>query len=370
MITLDGNGDGELDGLDPIVLAAADLPSCCTLLVAEGATDPDGNPIRFHWQAVAGTFYSTGSEGSGGFPFGAMITDINLYDRNSVFWEAPAMIPSPVVDHLIQGGTTSVGVRVSDVPPVGQPMTSPTQFVALDYDQEIHLEVVFLGSHRLPANHPHRPNGIVMEYFASLKGSFEVGMPVAFRIDCGANRDVIDQTLIDQALAVGARFHCPYDKDEEDTSRTVTVVASVGAAGAPFAFPLGASSLDFFRSLGCSAADTETEVVKADKITSSLLIDVFDNGAALDDAFDLIVDNVTLGRTPPGGDKLFDVSYLISGTHQACLRVVLAPDDTGTFEINLSGGVNGVPMTFVGGGTSRSGSPDQGALVCFDFTVP
>src|SRR5262249_29546290 len=56
---------------NPIVTAAAALASCCTLLVAEGASDPDGNPVSFQWQAVTGTFYSTGSTGSGGFPFGA-----------------------------------------------------------------------------------------------------------------------------------------------------------------------------------------------------------------------------------------------------------------------------------------------------------
>ncbi len=229
---------------------------------------------------------------------------------------------------------------------------------------------MFLSSQRLPANDPERPNGIVMRYFASLKGSFEASMPVTFRIDCGSNRTVIGQTRKDQPLTAGAAFDCPYDSDEENSSRTVTVVASAGSATTPFAFPLDAPQLNLFRSLGCAAADTETQQVKPNQVTSNLLIDVFDNGAALDDSFDLVVDGSNLGQTPPGGDKLFDVSFLGSGQHQACVHVVLAPDDVGTFQIGLSGGVNGVLMTFEGGGTTRTGAPTQGSTTCFNFIVP
>ena len=95
-------------------------------LWSEGASDPDGNPIVFKWQAVTGTFYSTGDAGSGGVPFGQKITDVNTYARNSIFWEAPS-IGFPIVDELLMGGLTNVGVHVEDVPATGPPLKSDTK---------------------------------------------------------------------------------------------------------------------------------------------------------------------------------------------------------------------------------------------------
>ena len=56
---------------------------------------------------------------------------------------------------------------------------------------------------------------------------------------------------------------------------------------------------------------------------------------------------------------------LSNGTHQLCIRVVLAPDDVGMYTVQLPGG----GMEFVGGGAQRTGSPFEDVIDCFDFTV-
>jgi hypothetical protein len=277
------------------------------------------------------------------------------------------------VDHVLQGGETNVGVHVTDVrPSPNEIMSSDTKFVALEYDREIHLEIRFVEGRRLAPNDAYNPGGVAMYYFLSLKGEFEVG-DVVFRVDCGANRRIVDRTLQDVNLATdGALVVCYYDKAEEGLSRTITAVASSGfASSGPFAFPLSTqtSTLNFFRTLGCTAADTESQIVRV-ALSNELTISVRDDDFP-DDVFDLIVDGVNVGRTPPGGDKLFDVSYLISGPHQACVRVVKSPVNKGSWEIALHGGVNGKLMTFTDGTTTKPGQlADQGQTVCYNFTVP
>jgi hypothetical protein len=133
--------------------------------------------------------------------------------------------------------------------------------------------------------------------------------------------------------------------------------------------PIGGSFFDLFRSSGCTAGDTDSELVDENQPVP-LGIDVWDNGSALDDAFDLVVDGANLGRTPAGADRYFDAEYLISGRHQLCIVVVTAPDDVGTFQVRLHGGTASGDMTFTGGGTTVSAAPARGETVCFEFEVP
>jgi hypothetical protein len=238
-----------------LVTAASALADCCTLLVAEGAADPDGNPVVFHWQAVTGTFYSTGSANSGGFPFGAKITDILVYNRNSVFWEAPS-IGFPVLFWNLMGGLTNVGVKVTDVPTTGQPLSSDTKFVALEWDRTIHLDgVTVTTSRRLPSNDPHHPGGIELQFLPVIKGNSANpgGLPVTLRIECN-NRvsDVVDGVA-------GAPAICQYDADQENQQVTITAIATVGGN---FIFPPTGSALDLHRSRGCTYGTTTPITIK------------------------------------------------------------------------------------------------------------
>lgn len=247
---------------NPIVTAAAALADCCTLLVAEGASDPDGNPVVFNWQAVTGTFYSTGSAGSGGFPFGAKITDVSVYTRNSVFWEAPS-IGFPVLFWNLMGGLTNVGVKVTDVPSSGPPLSSDTKFVALEWDRTIHLELSFSSSRRLPANDPHYPNGIELKLLATITGNSANlgGQPGAtIRVECG-NRD---NTVKDVPFVAGVPIDCQYRADEENSQVTITAVVTGGGG---FISPPTGPGLDRWRSRGCTVGTTDTEQVKV-KVTA------------------------------------------------------------------------------------------------------
>lgn len=255
IVTLDANGDGKLDALDPLVVAAGAIASCCTLLVAEGASDPDGNPVVFKWQAVTGTFYSTGDVGSGGVPFGQKITDVNTYSRNSIFWEAPS-IGFPIVDELLMGGLTNVGVHVEDVPTTGPPLKSDTKFQALEWDRAIHLEIGDFSALRLPVNHPQHPKGIEMSFLADIKGSYNTGgLPMTIRFECGGK----DHTVRQEPLIAGAPFKCQYDEDEENAQVTVTAVVTVGGG---FIFATNGPGLDVWKSRGCTVGDTHTTQVK------------------------------------------------------------------------------------------------------------
>jgi murein DD-endopeptidase MepM/ murein hydrolase activator NlpD len=92
---------------------------------------------------------------------------------------------------------------------------------------------------------------------------------------------------------------------------------------------------------------------------------VRDNGPVADDAFSVEFDNVLLGQTQTGGSSNFAVNNLIPGTHSLKITAVIAPDNAGTYEITLSDG-----LTFVGGGTVRSGTLSLGGSAVFGVIVP
>jgi hypothetical protein len=383
VITLDADNDGLPDTpASPLVLAAAGLPSCCTLLIAEGASDPDGNPIVFHWQLNQGTFYSTGSIDSGGFAFGARITNLSVYNRNSVFFEVPS-INFPVQDHPLAGGQTSPSAFVTDIPSSGSPLQSPTRFRTLDYDQTIHVEVTFVGSRSISPSDPNFPGGVEMDFFADISGnSFEPLLSVTFRVDCGS----ADRTFrfFDFPGAGGASFTCRYKFNEIGSTVRVVVVPSTPATavgGSPFVVPISSNiaELDFHRSKGCTLGDTLFEKVEVK--TGPQSIEVLDSGSSADDAFDLIVNNDNRGTTPAGGNRIFQVS-LGSGTHNLCIVYVDCTfcDGAGTYRVTLNGG-----MTFSPGGTIADLTPTERSgtlspfgtqpvppfdMDCFPFVVP
>jgi hypothetical protein len=242
---------------NPIVTAASALMDCCTLLVAEGAADPDGNPVIFQWQAVTGTFYSTGSIGSGGVPFGGKITDVSTYTRNSIFWEAPS-IGFPLVHHDLMGGLTNVGAKVVDIPTVGPPLSSDVKFVALEWDRTIHLELSALAGHRLPPNDPDFPDGVEVEILATVTGNSQnVGTNpgATIRVDCGNRKG----TIRNVPFIPGTPVRCPYEKDEENSNVTVGAVVT---SGGTFISPPDGPKLDLWKSRGCTVGTTESIPVK------------------------------------------------------------------------------------------------------------
>jgi hypothetical protein len=376
LITLDNDGDGKPDPASPIVVAAANLPSCCTLLVAEGASDPDGDALIFHWQASTGTFYATGSDGSGGYAFGQKITDVSVYNRNSVFYELPS-IGNVIVGYPLMGGSTSPGVSVTDVRSnAATSLASATVFAGLEWGRNAHLEIAVLDSQAIADSDADYPGGVEMTVFPNVVGNFLANTLPTFRleVDLPTRRVVIDQP----SSSNGARIKIRFKKSEIGSQATLTVVASTPATVAldnPFVYPAstGTSVLDLWKSRGCTVGDHTTVTVQVK--TGPQSIDVWDSGSSADDAFELIVDGADLGSTVPGGDRLFAGLSLSSGSHNLCVVYVgcSSCDGPGTYAVRLNGG-----MTFSGGVTEQSGSLDPSGSqptppyhqVCFAFRVP
>jgi hypothetical protein len=375
VITLDDNRDGKPDDAN-LIVAAANLPSCCTLLVAEGASDPDNDTLVYHWTAVTGTFYSTGTDSSGGLAFGQKITNLDTYNRNSVFFEVPS-IGNIIVAHELMGGATSPGAFVTDVRQVpSQSLASATQYRSVEWGRTIHLEVSLLESRALPESDTAYPGGIQMTLFANIVGNFLTNNLPTFRVEAlhPDGRTVFDQG----STANGARIVLRFKKSEKGSTVQVAVVASTPgttSGGNPFVNPadLNTPILDFWRSRGCTVGDVDVE--KIDVKLGDPSIDVWDSGTAADDAFDLIVDGKTLGRTPPGGDRLFTNLLLTSGKHNLCVVYVdcSSCEGLGTYSVRLNGG-----LAFLDATTERTGNLNPSnrkptapyAQDCFDFQVP
>lgn len=94
-------------------------------------------------------------------------------------------------------------------------------------------------------------------------------------------------------------------------------------------------------------------------------ITVGDNGSLADDAFEVFLDGVRLGQTDIGAINTITVSNLRPGQHELTIKVILAPDDVGTWQIILNDG-----LTFAGGGSSREGRHPEGTVLNFSIVVP
>jgi len=94
-------------------------------------------------------------------------------------------------------------------------------------------------------------------------------------------------------------------------------------------------------------------------------ITVWDDGSALDDAFQVFLDNILIGSTDIGASNTLVVNNLIPGNHQLKITAIIAPDDLGTYGITLNDG-----LTFANGETSASGVLAQGWSATFTIVVP
>jgi hypothetical protein len=92
---------------------------------------------------------------------------------------------------------------------------------------------------------------------------------------------------------------------------------------------------------------------------------VYDSGNIKDDAFAIALDNRNIGETAAGGGGDFGVNNLLSGSHKLTILCTIAPDNIGTYTINLGDGI-----TFTGGGTSYTGVLPEGSSEDLTIDVP
>ncbi len=98
---------------------------------------------------------------------------------------------------------------------------------------------------------------------------------------------------------------------------------------------------------------------------SSGSVTVSDSGTAADDAFEVAIDGLSIGQTEVGASNTIAISNLRSGEHTLALTVLIAPDNAGTYTVQLSDG-----LIFTDGSTSKTGTAAQGATVSWQFVVP
>lgn len=90
-----------------------------------------------------------------------------------------------------------------------------------------------------------------------------------------------------------------------------------------------------------------------------------DNGSVADDSFTLYLNGLSIGTTTIGGSNSLAVGNLRPGTYDLRLEVTLAPDDIGTWFIQLEDG-----LTFENGGTYESDYHPEGTVLDFRIVVP
>mmetsp|Transcript_33176 Transcript_33176/g.54770 ORF Transcript_33176/g.54770 Transcript_33176/m.54770 type:complete len:780 (+) Transcript_33176:77-2416(+) len=100
-------------------------------------------------------------------------------------------------------------------------------------------------------------------------------------------------------------------------------------------------------------------------VVTSGSITAGDNGNLADDSFRLSLDGIVIGETTIGGTNNLSINNIIPGVHTLTLLVLVAPDNVGTYFVQLNDG-----LTFVDGGTERSDAPSQGTSVSWQINVP
>jgi murein DD-endopeptidase MepM/ murein hydrolase activator NlpD len=94
-------------------------------------------------------------------------------------------------------------------------------------------------------------------------------------------------------------------------------------------------------------------------------VTVSDSGSLADDAFGVAIDGFSIGQTAIGASNTLAISNLKVGQHTLTLTVLTAPDNVGTYTVQLNDG-----LRFTDGSTSKSGSAPQGATLNWAFVVP
>jgi hypothetical protein len=258
----------------PIVLAAANIPSCCALVVAEGVTAP--NVTRWERTGArfgSGNLYASVSiPGTGIFAGKELVTEAELdaYTANSIIYESPdfGLLVAPAGQN---GGSVPLQARARRLPtdPQCQTLLSQPQSTSVEYSGAVRLEIP--------------PDGITVtrnggmfrvEVTAQIFGNFDPAINTVVRFAFDGNdvdliADVADPSLPGAPRIIRHAFNV--SASEECRLAKITVVASsTGNAPAAFLPPINpflepnptAIGLFTFRSGGCTIEDTRSVFVR------------------------------------------------------------------------------------------------------------
>lgn len=259
---------------NPIVLSAANIPSCCTLVVAEGVTAP--NVTR--WERIgtrfgSGNLYASVSiPGTGIFAGKELVTDeeLDAYTANSIIYESPdfGLLVAPAGQN---GGIASLQARARRIPtdPQCQAPVSQPQSTSVEFSRTVRIEILS-DQIRVTRN----GSRFRVEVAAQIFGNFDpaINTIVRFAFD-GNDVDIIDD--VDDPSAPGApriirhAFNVPAS-EECRLAKITAVASSTGNVPAALLPPINpflernptSIGLFTFRSGGCTVEDVKSVLVR------------------------------------------------------------------------------------------------------------
>ncbi|CAN0479197.1 unnamed protein product, partial [Phaeothamnion confervicola] len=92
---------------------------------------------------------------------------------------------------------------------------------------------------------------------------------------------------------------------------------------------------------------------------------ISDNGTLADDSFRIAIDGLVVGTTQIGQANNLAINNLVRGNHTLSVTVLVAPDNVGTYLVELSNG-----WSFSDGSTSISSTGALGSTASYIFVVP
>lgn len=402
LISLDRDGNGQVDGVDtnPIVLAAAGLPSCFTLAVAEGLSDPDGDPIGVRWQHLAerfgsGNLYAAVSIPTAGITAGMELVtydQLNAYTANSIIYEAPDYGVSPA-SVTATSGAVSLQAQALDFPPGSlTPYLSAAQLAQVEYARSVKVEIKVVSICKL------FDGRLRLRLQANLSRSFDPLNNTWFRWAYQSN----NLTLVgDISASTQVEFTLP--KEQDGASAYIWVAASskgpqAGANPNPFVQQPPEQSVGnlTFVTVGSAVGSKESLTIR-DQGCREICGDGLDNDGdnqidedcnyklfvsdnqCPDDTVGVRLDGQDLGQTPTGQGRFFDISQFTSGEHTLTITAVASAgqqfgcssNPIVSYGLNLIGGAkilkkNGAAFEQ----TSDSGELTVGTQLRYTILIP
>ncbi len=312
---------------NPIVLSAANIPSCFTLVVAEGVTAPDVT----RWDRIglrfgAGNLYaSVAIPGTSIFAGMELVTeaDFNAYTANSIIHEAPdfGLLVAPAGQN---GGTQTFQARARRIPTDTQcqPLLSPPASTQVEFSRTVRIEIDLTRTvivRRLGG-------GLNVTITAQIFGNFDPAINTVVRWAFDGNQfdsiiDAPDPSAPGAPRLVTETFEAG-PGDECNLAQITVVASSTGNLPAfllppinPFLLIPDSIGLFTFRSGGSTVEDTKTVLVKLP--TSNCL-----GGAAVGWIHGRVTNQIT--GAPIAGATVAVVGQNISTTTR----------EDGTYELN------------------------------------
>jgi hypothetical protein len=401
-ITLDRDGNGLVDGIDvnPVVLASAGLPSCFTLAVAEGLSDPDGDPVGARWTHLAerfgsGNLYATVSIPTANITAGMELVtydQLNAYTANSIIYEAPDYGLSPASLDATSGAV-ALQAQAIDMPPAPlTPLLSGPQLAQVEYARSVQVDLKVVSICKL------NDGRMRLRLQADLSRSFDPLNNTWFRWAYQSN----NLTLVrDIPASTQVEFLLP--KEQEGASAYIWVAASskgpqAGANPNPFVQqpPEQVVGNLTFVTVGSAVASKESITLR-DQGCREICGDGLDNDGdgqidedcnyklyvsddkCKDDTIGVRVDGQELGQTPTGQGRFFDLSRISYGEHTLIITGVASagqvfgcsPEAIVSYGLNLTGGAkilrkNGATFEQI----SDSGEIPVGTQVKYTIFIP